>query len=228
MKFKCRKRKKPSKHNEEKRMTQATEAEKEMGMEHKYWRANWIFICGTQKVQMRAGMGARGVAPPYRVRSCVFFFFFYISVHVEHSTLRCHHEHSTVTGKLSYLHLQQFYFMAGGGGPQHFCFLCSTDFRVGMWNMLIPSDYNCCIPGPRPPSHCPNIPQIVLAPIPILDSTHGVAKSTHIQINKKEQQTRSFPVWVRRALRKFRIRDHEQMELKISLLRNRLELNDIL
>lgn len=77
MKFKCRKRKKPSKHNEEKRMTQATEAEKEMGMEHKYWRANWIFICGTQKVQMRAGMGARGVAPPYRVRSCVFFFFFY-------------------------------------------------------------------------------------------------------------------------------------------------------
>lgn len=76
MKFKCRKRKKPSKHNEEKRMTQATEAEKEMGMEHKYWRANWIFICGTQKVQMRAGMGARGVAPPYRVRSCFFFFFF--------------------------------------------------------------------------------------------------------------------------------------------------------
>jgi len=42
-------------------------------------------------------------------------------------------EHHTLhTERLSYLHLQQFYFMVGGGGPQHFCFLCSTDFRVGM------------------------------------------------------------------------------------------------
>jgi len=154
MKFKCRKRKKPSKHKEESgwHKRQGGERGKAMGTKHKYWRANWIFICGAQKVKMRVGVAR----VPTQVPKLGFILFLFLYLFLfSWSTALCDgplERHTLHTERLSYLHLQQFYFMVGGG-PQHFCFLCSTDFRVGMWNMLIPSDYNCCIPGPRPAYH---------------------------------------------------------------------------
>lgn len=134
MKFKCRKRKEPNKHSEGKRMTLTAGPEK-----RKYWRANWIFICGAQKVKMRKGAAPPSAHSPHMVRSFIFFIFGF----VQRSTLGWPRTHT------------QFYFMGVVGTA--FLLLCSTDFRVGMWNMLIPSDYNCCIPGPSLAfqCHCP-------------------------------------------------------------------------